>query len=163
MPQSLANRGVKSFPTFQNPFFQIHPQRDFRDSCLRMNKQVDSAHYILRSQSVHARRGTCSKRTQAMASLRLTLCAAFAVVLMAAVEVRSETVLCTVRSPKTGCPAYLSEQKPPANSHPRCECDSDYNCARGHVCCVNQAGFGTSCYTPEGWNEIIAMRVTSRG
>ncbi|ROT82529.1 Ankyrin repeat and SOCS box protein 10 [Penaeus vannamei] len=50
-----------------------------------MNNQVDSAHYILRSQSVHARRGTCRKRTQAMASLRLILCAAFAVVLLVSI------------------------------------------------------------------------------
>ncbi|XP_037794407.1 uncharacterized protein LOC119589865 [Penaeus monodon] len=88
-----------------------------------------------------------------MASLRLTLCAVFVVVLMAALEVKSEPIICRVNYPKAGkCPAYLSLQNYPADTPPssaRCECATDYDCRRGHLCCEGQGGFTSSCYEPE--------------
>ncbi|XP_063612158.1 uncharacterized protein LOC134785693 [Penaeus indicus] len=88
-----------------------------------------------------------------MASLRLTLCAVFVVVLMAGVEVKSEPFMCRVNYPKAGkCPAYLSQQNYPDDTpppRPLCECATDYDCQRGHLCCLGHGGFTTSCYEPE--------------
>ncbi|XP_069976666.1 perlwapin [Penaeus vannamei] len=86
-----------------------------------------------------------------MASLRLILCAAFTVVLMAAVEVRSEAFICEVNYPKIGkCPSHLSiENYPAAPSPPDCACSHDRDCPGNQLCCEGQGGFRSACYEPE--------------
>ncbi|XP_042877490.1 uncharacterized protein LOC122256690 [Penaeus japonicus] len=88
-----------------------------------------------------------------MASLRFTFCAVILVVLMAAVTVSSQGLICEVNYPKTGsCPSYLSGENYPANPNPLppvCSCAHDRDCPEPKLCCVGEGGFRAACYDPE--------------